>query len=163
MTTGEPVVRAPGVYAVPFPPNPAAPAPEGRWAVVASAVDEIGQSSTMTRSFRVDTTLGRLRVAARLYVPPRGRDWPITWTLTRGARVKVTVETTAGAVVRTLALRRYEAGSPVVYWNGLGRDRKRVRGGPYVVRVVATSTLGRVELTRVVRVQQVVGPRPARR
>ena len=156
----EPVAQLPGSFAVPFPPPPATAAVEGKWVVRVDAVDEIGQASSMTRVFRVDSTLGSLRVRSRIFVPPLGRDWPIIWTLTRDAKVKVTVETTGGTVIRTLALRRYAAGRQSVSWNGLGRDRKRVKGGTYVVRVAATGALGRSLLAKTTHVQQV--PRPKR-
>jgi hypothetical protein len=38
------------------------------------ALDDIGQSSAMTRTFVVDDTLGFLRVPKLRAVPPRGRD-----------------------------------------------------------------------------------------
>ena len=59
--------------------------------------------------------------------------------------------------MRTLARRRYPAGSPALVWNGLDRTRKAVKGGKYVVRVVAKNALGTLELTRDVRVQRIVG------
>jgi flagellar hook assembly protein FlgD len=117
----------------------------------------------MSQVFTVNTTLGYLTTSPRrLYLPPLGREVAITWKQARPARVVVTIETTAGEVVRTLALRRYRPGQPSVVWNGLDRARRAVKGGPYVVRVVARNALGTVELTRRLRVQRIVGPKPAR-
>ena len=91
----------------------------------------------MTRSFTVDNTLGFLQTSVpRLFLPPGGRDLTIAWKLTRPASVVVTVETKAGEVVRTLALRRYEAADQSVVWNGLDRQKKRVKGGVYRAHVV---------------------------
>jgi hypothetical protein len=137
------------------------PAPaNGRWKLLVSATDDVGQPSTMTQVFTVNTTLGYLGTAPRkLFLPPLGRDLSISWRQGQLARVVVTVETPAGEIVRTLAIRRYPLGNPAVVWNGLGRDKKAVKGGKYVVHVVAKNALGTVELTHDVRVQRIVGPK----
>ena len=83
----------------------------------------------------------------------------ITWKQTKTARVTVTVETRAGEVIRTLAKRSYTAGARGVTWNGLDRTRKAVKGGSYVVRVVARNPLGTIDLARNLRVQRIVGPK----
>lgn len=173
------VARQPGSYSLPFPPPPSPPptvppppAPSalargadpqpanGRWSLTVSATDDVGQPSEMTQGFIVNTTVGYLVTAPRkLFLPPLGRDLSITWRQSRPARVVVTVETPAGEVVRALARRSYSVGSPSLLWNGLGRDRKAVKGGSYVVRVVAKNALGTIELTRPVRVQRIVGPK----
>jgi hypothetical protein len=128
----------------------------GRWTFEATAVDDSGQQSSMSRSYVVNTTLGFLRTRpGRLYLPPTGRDLAITWRVGSEARTRVTVETPAGEVIRLLADRRYPVGSASVVWNGLDRARGPVKGGRYVVRVVARNALGRMELTRVVGVQRV--------
>jgi flagellar hook capping protein FlgD len=116
----------------------------------------------MARTFTVNATVGFLRTSKpRLFLPPGGRDLEITWRQTRTARVVVTVESAAGEVVRTLARRSYGAEAPVLGWNGLGRDGKRVRGGRYLVRVVARNALGTAELVAQLAVQRIAGPRPA--
>ncbi len=167
--------RLPGNFAVAFPPPKAPPIPlvagataptpeqppaDGRWSLRVSAVDEIGQPSEMTQSFTVNTTLGFLSTTPRkLFLPPRGRDFGITWEQSRPARVVVTVETRAGEIVRTLARQRYRVGTASVTWNGLDRTKTAVRGGAYVVRVTARNALGTVELSRKFGVQRIVGPR----
>ena len=170
--------RLPGSFAVAFPPAPAPPAPplpldvraaapaagpppvNGRWKLSVSAVDEIGQPSEMTQSFTVNTTLGFLATKPRkLFLPPHGRDFEITWKQSRPARVVVTVETRAGEIVRTLTRRKAPVGGAAVVWNGLDRTKKAVRGGAYLVRVTARNALGTVELSRKFRVQRIVGPR----
>ncbi len=163
--------RQPGSYGVPFPPPPtplsqamlsrssgAQPA-DGRWKLVVSAIDDIGQPSGMEQSFTVNTTAGFLGTTPRkLFLPPLGRDLSITWKQSRAARVVVTVETPTGEVVRTLARRSYPTGDRALVWNGLDRQRKAVKGGRYVVRVVARNALGTIELTHDLRVQRIVGP-----
>jgi flagellar hook assembly protein FlgD len=115
----------------------------------------------MTQAFLVNSTIGFLATEPkRLYLPPRGRDLRIGWKQTKYARVVVTVETPAGEVIRTLAKRRYGPGLQGVTWNGLDRTRKAVKGGRYVVRVVAKNPLGSIDLARPLGVQRVVGPKP---
>ena len=173
--TGE---QQPGLVDLTFPPPPAVPSPpaatastlaarapadeipQGRWRLTVSAVDDVGQSSAMTQSFVVNSTIGFLATTPKkLFLPPAGRDLVISWRQTRSAYVVVTLETRAGEVVRTLAKRRYDAAAAAVTWNGLGRDKKVVKGGWYVIRAVARNGLGSIEITRDVRVQRVVGPK----
>lgn len=165
----ETVERQPGGYGVSFPPVPAPQAPatlsrrsepaNGRWKLAVSAVDDIGQPSAMEQAFIVNTTVGYLSTTPRkLFLPPAGRDLSIEWRQARPARVVVTVETRAGEVVRTLARRSYPTGGSTLAWNGLDRERRAVKGGWYVVRVVARNALGTIELKRDVRVQRIVGP-----
>ena len=136
------------------------PPVNGRWKLQVAAVDDLGQPSVMTQTFTVNTTVGFLVTAPRkLFLPPGGRDLGITWKQSRPARVVVTVETPAGEVVRTLARRVYPVGSPSLVWNGLDRTKKAVKGGTYVVRVIAKNALGTIELSKPVRVQRIVGPR----
>ncbi len=170
------VTKQPGRYAVPFPPaapaTPVVPSPtaraaaaksagpaQGRWTLTVSAVDDIGQTSEMAQSFLVNTTIGFLATnPKKLFLPPGGRDIRITWKQTKTARVTVTVESRTGDVLRTLAKRSYTAGVKGVTWNGLDRAKKPVRGGGYVVRVVARNSLGTIDLARNLRVQRIVGP-----
>jgi hypothetical protein len=168
-----PPVTAPPVVPPPVSPPPAVPAPasrsvaaasagpaQGRWKLTVSATDDIGQSSEMTQSFLVNTTIGFLATAPKkLFLPPRGRDLRITWKQTKDASVVVTVETRAGEVLRTLARRRYTPGVHGVTWNGLDRTKKAAKGGWYVVRVVARNPIGTLDLARDLRVQRVVGPK----
>jgi hypothetical protein len=172
------VTKQPGSYAVPFPPPAiAVPLPvavpastartpsartapaQGRWTLTVTATDDIGQASEMTQAFVVNTTIGYLATnPKKLFLPPRGRDVRIRWKQSMSASVVVTVETRAGEVVRTLAKRRYNAGTQGVTWNGLDRTKKAVKGGAYVVRVVARNPLGTLDLSRDLRVQRIVGP-----
>jgi flagellar hook assembly protein FlgD len=112
----------------------------------------------MSQSFLVNSTVGFLATdPMKLFLPPYGRDLRIKWKQTKAASVVVTVETRAGEIVRTLAKRRYAAGAQGVTWNGLDRTKKAVKGGWYVVRVVAKNPLGTVDLNRPLRVQRIVG------
>jgi hypothetical protein len=153
------VEQQPGTYPVPFPPADGAALAEGAWKLAVTATDYLGQQSEMTTSFTVDDTIGFLQTSVpRLFLPPGGRDLGISWRLTRQARLIVTVETKSGEVVRTLALRRYGPGESSVVWNGLDRQRKRVKGGVYRAHVVARSELGVVDLVQKFTVRQIAGP-----
>jgi hypothetical protein len=161
----------PGAYDVPFPPAPAPPpegvppaqaqavAPaEGRWSLTVSATDDQGLSSTTTRRFAVNSTLGSLGVApVRIALHKTGGRAEIRWSQARAARVKVAVETPEGIVVRTVSNASLPAGEQTVVWDGRGGNRKPVAGGRYVVRVAATNELGLVSLTQAITVRRVAG------
>jgi phosphodiester glycosidase/flagellar hook capping protein FlgD len=165
------IPREPGAYDVAFPPatapspppegqpppepQPATPA-EGRWTLTVSATDDQGLSSTTTRRFAVNSTLGSLRVSpARLVVRDTGARADIRWSQARTARVKVTVETPEGIVVRTVSNVATQPGEQAVLWDGRAANRKPVAGGRYVVRVTATNEVGSVSLTQPVTVRRV--------
>ena len=147
--------QAAGTYPVTFPSatepglaEAGAEAAAGSWTFEVKAVDDLGRSSSITRGFVVDDTLGFLRVPKLRAVPPRGRDIPIAFRLSREARVTVTVLDQAGrAVRRGLAdTAARDAGDQRVTWNGLGANGRRLEGR-FTVEVTATGTLGRSVLT----------------
>jgi hypothetical protein len=166
--------RAPGTYAVPFPPPPPVPEPvpgepapeppeplppaEGRWTLSVSATDDQGLTSSALRRFAVNSTLGFLKLEpVRLVLPPRGANATIRWTQTRAARVKVTVETVDGILVRVPAFRRLEPGEQVVVWNGRRASGKIAGGGRYLVTVEATNELGTATLEQELTVRRTAG------
>jgi hypothetical protein len=114
-------------------------AAEGRYHWNVTATDDTGQASTDDHAFALDKTLGFLRV---------GRNArQIGFALTRDANIRVTVETPAGGILRTVAKGPRAAGQVTVRWNGRDGKGKRVRRGTYVVRVAATSPLGLTQLS----------------
>jgi exopolysaccharide biosynthesis protein len=159
--------RDPGAYEVPFPPAPPPPVEgqpppvpsppvEGRWTLAVTATDDQGLASAASRRFAVNSTIGFLRVApARVVVRPSGGNASVRWTQTRAARVKVTVETPQGVVVRTVANGSLPPGEQTSTWDGLGAGRKPVAGGAYVVKVTATNELGVVSLGQPITVRRV--------
>ena len=168
--------REPGTYDVAFPPPPppslpppeGAPAPpqpteplppaEGRWTLTVAATDDQGFASAAARRFSVNSTLGFLRLEpVRLRLPPGGRSATIRWTQARAARVKVTLETVDGVVLRILELRRLESGDQAVVWDGRLRDGKLAAGGRYAVRVEASNELGAVALEQQLTVRRIAG------
>jgi hypothetical protein len=166
--------REPGAYDVAFPPVPPpppegqAPVPtepvptepvppaEGRWSLTVSATDDQGLPSTTTRRFAVNSTLGSLRVAPlRVVVRKTGGNAEIGWSQARAARIRVTVETPQGIVVRTVSNAALTAGEQAVLWDGRAGNRKPVAGGRYIVRVTSTNELGVVSLTQPITVRRV--------
>jgi len=165
------IAREPGAYDVAFPPASASPPPpegqpppapqpvlpaEGRWTLTVSATDDQGLSSTATRRFAVNSTLGSLRVSpARVVVRNTGGRVDIRWSQARPARVRVTVETPEGIVVRTVSNVAAQPGDQAVAWDGRAANRKLVAGGRYIVRLAATNELGSVSLTQPLTVSRV--------
>ena len=164
--------REAGTYEVAFPPVPSPPPPpedtpppppttplppaEGRWTLTVTALDDQGLTSTTTRRFSVNSTLASLRIApARVVVRPTGGRADIRWAQARAARVKVTIESSEGVVVRTVSNASLAAGEQAVTWDGRGGNRKPVGTGRYVTRVTATNELGSVSLTQFVTVRRV--------
>ncbi|MEX2612582.1 MAG: phosphodiester glycosidase family protein, partial [Gaiellaceae bacterium] len=114
----ETIARLPGSYPVAFPPPLAEPPPplpgepmpptpvplspaEGRWVLSVTSTDDQGLLSSAVRRFAVNSTLGFLRVEPTLLVLRRGGgSATVRWTQTRSARVKVTVETIDGVLIR---------------------------------------------------------------
>jgi hypothetical protein len=140
------------------PPEPGPPA-EGRWTMAVSSVDDQGLPSSATKRFTVNSTIGFLRVTPGRLVLRRtsGRSAPIRWAQTRAARVKVTVETRDGIVLRTVTSARLEGGEQTANWNGRSQNGKLVGSGRYVVRVTATNELGAVSLTKPLVVRRAKG------
>ena len=164
------VPRDPGAYEVAFPPpappppegvpppppTPPLPSAEGRWTLTIAALDDQGLSSTTTRRFAVNSTLAALRVAPlRVIVRPTGGRADIRWSQARAARVKVTIESPEGVVVRTVTSAQLQPGEQAVTWDGRGANRKPVGSGRYIARVTATNELGVVSLTQPLTVRRV--------
>jgi hypothetical protein len=112
----------------------AQPAPEGIYHWNITATDDLGRTTSADRTFRLDKTLGFLRVS------PGARR--IDFTLARNANIRVTIETPAGAVLRTVATGARPTGPARVLWNGRNAKKKLFKRGSYAVRVSATSELG---------------------
>ena len=159
----ESIAREPGTYPVVFPPvptdssaPPAAPA-EGRWQLDIASTDDFGRTSKSREQFTVNNTLGDVKLARRKITARVGGKQFVQAgvTVTRPARLRVTVETRSGVQVATIASRRVtEPGRFLVRWRGTTRGgRAFVYGGDYVLRFRATNELGTAELlSRPVRV-----------
>ncbi len=107
----------------------------------------------------MNATLGFLELRPRnvLRLPPRGRLATISWRLSRPAVVTVTVETTSGARVRTIARQHFGSGPASVVWDGRLSNRTRVPTGTYRIHVSARNEVGTVSLDRDLRVRRIAG------
>ena len=119
--------------------------------------------STARQTFTVNNTLGDVKLSRRGFVArERGKQFVQAGvTLTRPARLTVTVETRTGGVkVATIAVRRLEKGRFLVRWNGTTRaGRAFVYGGDYVLRFRAANELGVTELVEHARARHGDPPR----
>jgi flagellar hook assembly protein FlgD len=135
------------------------PEPEGSWRLTVQATDDEGRASVAHRFFSLNRTLGALRVPATVRVNRRGGRATAQFTLTRAARVTVTVQTAAGAVVATPARRSLGAGRHAIVWNGRVGRGSLAHSGRYVVRVTAANSVGTATLTSALAVRRVAGAR----
>lgn len=130
--------------------------PEGRWRWSVTAVDADGRRSTADRSFSLNNTLGFISVSpTRMIVgKKRGGRLLIGFTLTRPARVSVTITSKTGQLLRVVRNFNGRAGKVAVLWNGRYPSGRAVYSGTYVAKVAAVNSLGRVELARAFRVRR---------
>ena len=113
---------------------------EGAWRFDVVVKDDLGRSSTVDRSFRYDTTLRNVVVAAE-----RGSA-SVRFALSRAAKVRLRIETTGGVVVRDLPPAPLDAGNRTLVWDGRLPGGTRAYGGAYVAHVFATSSAGTSDL-----------------
>ncbi len=130
--------------------------PEGRYRWSITAVDSEGRRSTAERSFSLNNTLGFISVQpSRMTVGrKRGGRLLIGFTLTRPARVSVSITSKTGQLLRVVRNYNARAGKTALLWNGKYPNGKPVYSGSYVARVVATNSVGRAELARSFRVRR---------
>lgn len=125
-----------------------APEAEGRWQWYVQATDDRGVASSINRRFTLNLTLGAPQAVPPLLAVPRPAARTVaTFQLGRSATVTARIETTAGAVVRTLFRRPSPAGTLEVQWDGLADGGAVVYTGRYVARVSAANQLGTVDLS----------------
>jgi len=139
--------KTPATYEVPFPPQPDAEPAEGRWQLTVDSTDDLGRASRAVQTFTVNNTLGRASLSRRTLVVRKGGKATISGgvTLTRAARVVVTVETASGVRISTLGVRAAQPGRFRATWTGIVK-RTPVYGGMYRFRFRARNALGVVEL-----------------
>ena len=114
--------------------------PEGVWRWVAEATEiGSGQTSRMERTFRVNRTLGHLRLSRRVLRvrPAAGGRLGVSVQLTRRSRLVVAVLGGDGRLRRTLFRGELEPGAKSWRWNGRAVGGRVVGTGAYTVRVSA--------------------------
>ncbi len=133
--------------------------PEGVWRFSVNAVDDAGQSSSATRLFSVDRTLGSLAVAPALVrVRPGGDTLQARFSLTRLANVTARVETRSGAVYAVVSRQTLAPGTHTIRWDGRIGKVAFARSGAYVLRITAGSEIGRSELSAPFALRRVAAP-----
>jgi hypothetical protein len=141
--------RPPGTPTFAFPGAQASPAalPEGSYRWVVSATDDLGRRSTIERTFTLDNTLSLLTLdPALVRVGPRGGTLSIAFGVAHPATVVVTVETPAGAILRTVSSAPLQPGPAALTWDGRDRRGRLVRSAKLLLRVRATNSIGTVDL-----------------
>jgi hypothetical protein len=129
--------------------------PNGRWRWVVEGTEaSSGRTSRMTRSFKVNKTLGFLRLSKERLRAAAGSAGRLTVSarLTRRATLSVRVRAGDGRTRRVLHSGETGAGSHAWVWNGRGANGVLVRSGVYTIEVRAVNGLGAVTLRDTVRV-----------
>ncbi len=114
---------------------------EGTWRWRVSATDDQNRQSSAERPFQVDFTL------AGLSVPRLAHTLKVGFTLSRAASVTLRIETKRGSVVATLPPAELEPGVQSLTWDDLTSTGVKAPSGQYVARVVATSSVGTMNLS----------------
>jgi hypothetical protein len=153
--------RKPGIYKFSFAGQRSrrsaqAAEPEGRYRWTITATDSEGRRSTAERVFSLNNTLGFISAQPSLVTvrKKRGGRLLIGFTLTRPARISVTITSKTGQLLRVVRNANAQAGKIAVVWNGKYPNGKPVFSGTYVAKVVATNSVGRAELARSFRVRR---------
>jgi hypothetical protein len=124
------------------------PEQEGLWSFTVTAVDDLGRTSSHTRTFSLDLTLGSPKPVGPALMVPRPKARAVaTFTLTRRARVVERIETPAGTILRRLGTVTTGPGRLAVAWNGKAATGGTVYSGRYVAHVFATSPIGTSDLS----------------
>jgi len=123
-------------------------AAEGNWTINIAAVDDRGVSSTASRQFALNDTLGSLQASpAEAQLRPKARGVvAATFNLAHPARVTVTVETRSGIVIATVLDQQLQPGPQKVLWNGRTWTGSLAFTGAYQLHVVASNSIGDVSL-----------------
>jgi len=130
--------RQPGIYRFTWNTYDA----EGTWHWNVKATDDLGRASVADQTFRYDLTLSRLLM-------PKSSTGGVkaTFTLARAASVTLRVETTLGTIVTTYPAASFDAGTQSLSWDGNTATGAPAPAGPYVVRVIAVSSVGTIDLS----------------
>ena len=150
--------RAPGVYQITWPSRTirrrsavrrrASDLTLGRWRWSVSATDDQQQSSSVSRVFWVNDTLGFLRVKPRVArIRAHRRNAVVaSFQVVHAARVTGSVWTRSGVLVRRIGPVSMEPGTRTLRWNGRYHSGGIAYSGGYVFKVFARNAYGPVTL-----------------
>ncbi len=110
---------------------------EGAWRWDVSALDDLGRSSAVERTFRFDTTLQAVAV-------PRSARGTVRvgFALTRPARVTLRIETAGGVLLNSLPSVSLQPGSGSIRWDGRLAGGSLAFTGTYVAHLLVSSDVG---------------------
>jgi hypothetical protein len=140
----------PGIHTLPWSGQTAAgtPAVEGSWTFQVTATDDTGRTTTATRAFSVNDTLGALQVTpAAAHLAPGTTAATASFQLAHPATVTATVETRTGVVIATLLMGKLQSGPQQIPWDGHTGTGSLAYTGAYQMHVVAANSIGTVSLT----------------
>ena len=142
--------RAPGTYTFSWTGLRAdgTPEPEGSYQFTVAAVDDQSQTSTSSRPFSIDATLGFLVSQSKIVIRKKGVALRGTYQLAHPATVTAQIQTQSGITVRTLSRAVQQAGQQSVTWDGRIGAGTRAFGGSYQLVVSATNALGTAALSQ---------------
>jgi hypothetical protein len=152
--------RAPGIYQITWPNSAvrhrsavrrrATGLALGRYRWTVSATDDQQQSSSVTRVFWVNDTLGFLRVSPRVARVRRHRANRIvaSFQVLHTARVTGSVWTRSGVLVRRIGPVRLKPGKRALIWNGRYRSGGFAYRGRYAFKVYAQNAYGPMTLSQ---------------
>ena len=139
----------PGVHTLQWSGQTAAgtPAAEGNWTFQVTATDDQGRTTTATRAFSLNDTLGALQVdPAAAHLAAGATAVTAAFQLAHAATVTTTVETRTGIVIATLQSEKLQPGPQQIAWNGRTAAGGLAFTGAYQMHVVATNPIGTVSL-----------------
>ncbi len=116
---------------------------EGTWHWNVVTVDDLGRQSTIDRPLHADFTLSQLRVPASA---KQKAGLTVRFSLSRPARVQLRIETRLGTAMRTLPAEQLPAGEGTLRWDARLPKGTLAFPGPYVARVLAASSIGKMDL-----------------
>jgi flagellar hook assembly protein FlgD len=125
------------------------PAPDGRYSLTVEVRDRAGNQTAISRSVRLDRTLGFASVSPAWFSPNgdgRADTAILRFRLFSPAMVRVVIAGAAGSV-RTFDLGSRASGSVTVKWNGRGKAGTLLPDGTYRLTATAANAAGRVSLS----------------
>jgi hypothetical protein len=152
--------RAPGTYQLTWPSTAirrrsaarhrATDLALGRWRWSVSATDDQGQSSSVSRVFWVNDTLGFLRVRPRVArIRAHHRNLVLAgFKVVHAARVTGSVWTRSGVLVRRIGPVSMKPGNRSLRWNGRYRSGGLAYPGRYVFKVYSRNAFGPLTLSQ---------------
>jgi len=152
--------RTPGIYQITWPSSRvrhrsaarrrATGLALGRWRWAVSATDDQQQSSSVSRVFWVNDTLGFLRVSPRVARVGKHRPNRIvaSFQVLHPTRVTGSVWTRTGVLVRRIAPVRMTPGRRSLRWNGRYRSGGFAYAGRYVFKVYSQNAYGPMTLSK---------------